>query len=186
MDFRRSAIIQGILATIAITGMLAVAVVAPNTLQLLKYIPNKKRSYINKSTYINRTSKRLAQAGLLHLKQLPSGIQVYRLTKKGYKELAKYKFGDLSIQKPKKWDGKFRLIIFDIKEWKRNRRDELRNVLIKLGFKRLQNSVWVYPYGCQEIITLLKSDLHIGKEIIYVTAESIENNTWLKQEFGLV
>lgn len=182
---RRSIIIRTILTVVAITGMLAVAAVTPNALQLLKYIHRKNRSDANRRYYVNRVSKRLAGKGLLKSVKLPSGIPVYRLTNEGRKELARYQLGELKIKQPKKWDGKFRLIIFDIKEWKRIRRDELRNILTDLGFKRLQNSVWVHPYECGEVTALLKSYLRLGKEIIYITAEKIENDKWLKKEFEL-
>ena len=77
------------------------------------------------------------------------------------------------------------MIIFDIKEGKRQTRDELRIWLNHLGFIRLQNSVWVFPYECQEVIVLLKSHFHIGKEVLYLTVESIENDTWVKKVFDI-
>lgn len=108
------------------------------------------------------------------------------LTPKGKEELLKYQLKKSPIKKPKKWDKKYRVIIFDIKEWKRNTRNQLRKQLIDLGFIRLQNSVWVYPHDCQELIILLKSYFHLGKEVLYMTADSIENDKWLKKEFGLI
>jgi len=77
-------------------------------------------------------------------------------------------------------------VIFDIKEWKRGVRDELRNWLLHLGFVRLQNSVWVYPYDCEDILVLLKSNFKIGKEVLYITADKIENDYWLRKEFSLL
>ena len=77
------------------------------------------------------------------------------------------------------------MIIFDIKEWKRKTRDDLRQWLEHLGFVRLQNSVWVHPYPCREIIVLLKSNFKIGKEVLYITADEIENDGWLRREFNL-
>lgn len=46
----------------------------------------------------------------------------------------------------KKWDGFWRVIIFDIKEEDRKSRDDLRNYLVKLRFGRLQNSTYISPY----------------------------------------
>jgi len=53
------------------------------------------------------------------------------------------------------------------------------------GFVRLQDSVWVYPYDCEDFTALLKADLHIGREVIYIIAESIENDGWLREQFNL-
>jgi len=50
---------------------------------------------------------------------------------------------------------------------------------------RLQNSVWVYPYDCEDLITLLKADFEIGKEVLYVIADKIENEKVLLKDFGL-
>ena len=53
------------------------------------------------------------------------------------------------------------------------------------GFFRLQDSVWVYPYDCEDIIGLLKVDLHLGGSVIYLVVEKMENDKHLKKTFGL-
>ncbi len=53
------------------------------------------------------------------------------------------------------------------------------------GFVKLQESVWVYPYECERVIALLKAQYKMGKELVYIVAGEIENNDWLKKEFGL-
>ena len=86
---------------------------------------------------------------------------------------------------PPRWDGKWRLVVFDIREYKRAVRDKVRNELSAFGFRRLQQSVWVYPYDCEEMVVLLKADHRIGREVLYITAGKIENDLWLRSEFGL-
>lgn len=172
-----------ILGIIAITGMMAVAVIAPNCIQLLKFLPNQKTK---KKYYINQIIARLVEDGLVKIVLNNRGQKVARLTAAGKQKLKNYQLEDLEIKKPKKWDGKYRLIIFDIKEWKRSTREKLRRWFSQLGLIKLQNSVWVYPYDCQEIIALLKANYHIGNEVLYVEATKIENDWWLKKAFGLV
>lgn len=53
-----------------------------------------------------------------------------------------------------KWDGKWRLVIWDIPEKRRNARDLLRHQLRQLGFKKYQQSVWISKKNC----TLLLKD----------------------------
>ena len=175
-----------ILSVVAVVGLLAVGAVAPNALKLLKYAPRFKKQSYNRTYYLNKITQKLVDQGLLKIIRNQTGRGFVRLTAAGKKELQHYELGEKTIIKSKRWDGKYRLIIFDIKEWKRNVRDELRGWLGQLGFVRLQNSVWVHPYECHEIITLLKSHFHIGKEILYLVVESIENDRWLKKEFGLL
>ena len=77
------------------------------------------------------------------------------------------------------------MIIFDISEMRRKDRDKLRRIIRGFGFICLQNSVWVYPYHCQEIIELLKKYLELKGEVIYMTVDSIENDDWLLKSFKL-
>ena len=109
-----------------------------------------------------------------------------RLTKKGQKELLKYQLREKVIKKPKKWDKKWRVVIFDIKEQSRNLRGGLRKELVSLGFVKLQNSVWVYPYECAGVIAMIKTYFEIEKDVLFMTVEEIENDKWLKKEFNLV
>lgn len=107
------------------------------------------------------------------------------LTSKGKALLAKYKLKEYKIPKPEKWDGKYRVIIFDIAEQKRRLRGELRRRLAMLGFIRLQNSVWVHPYECQEFVSLIKACLGVVSDVVYMEVSWIENDRWLRKEFGL-
>ena len=174
-----------ILRVVAGVGVMSLALVAPNAAQYL--IPNLKQSKWPRQK-IHRyrgVVHKLKERGLIEFKPNHDGLMCVSLTRVGKAQLTKYDLGKMTIAKPKHWDGKYRLIIFDIKEWKRATRDRLRRWLIKLGFVRLQNSVWVYPYDCEEIVVMLKAQFKIGQEVLTITAEKIENDRWLKREFGL-
>ena len=54
------------------------------------------------------------------------------------------------------WDKKWRLVIFDIPEKKKPAREALREKLKDLGFAKLQDSVWVTPFPCENEIKLIK------------------------------
>ena len=87
--------------------------------------------------------------------------------------------------KPRRWDGKWRLVIFDIKEEHKYLRQKVRNLVSQFGFQRLQDSVWVYPYDAEEVIALLKANLKIGAEVLYVIADAIEYDKLLREQFDL-
>ena len=55
----------------------------------------------------------------------------------------------------------------------------------EMGFLRLQDSVWVFPYDCEEVIALIKADLRIGKDVLYTIVEKIENDKPIKKHFDL-
>lgn len=115
-----------------------------------------------------------------------SNTTIITLTNRGARRLASHKAQKHKIpNKQKRWDKKWRIVIFDIKEDYRNIRDKLRIELREIGFVMLQNSVWVYPHDCQEYITLLKLDERIARSVIYIVAGYIEQDKLLKKHFKL-
>lgn len=91
----------------------------------------------------------------------------------------------LSNLKKRRWNGRWRVVIFDVPERRRQTRDRLRDIMKEVGFVRLQDSVWVFPYDCEDFITLLKAELKIGVAILYMVVEQIENDKYLREHFGL-
>jgi DNA-binding transcriptional regulator PaaX len=173
-----------ILKTVQLAGLITLAAVAPGVLAALNKIQKQQRRY-QQRYYINRAIKEMIKAGLVAYQKNSRGVTCLRLTEKGKIQLKEYAMENMKIKKPWRWDKKYRVIIFDIKEFKRGTRDKLRKWLGHLGFVRLQNSVWVYPYDCRQVIVLLKSHFRMGREVLYMTVDSIENDKWLKKEFGL-
>ena len=110
----------------------------------------------------------------------------YSVTNAGEELLNKWKMSQYQIKRPKKWDKKWRVIIFDIPEKKRKIRDHVRMILSEAGFQRLQNSVWVYPYDCEDVIGLMKTDLGIGRNLLYMIVDQIENDRFLRMDFDLI
>ena len=177
---RATKIVTAILKIIAVAGILAVAVCAPNALQVLKMFDKRYR----RPAQVNRVLEHLIRQKLVRVFD-EHGNQCVELTKKGEQYLAEYEDGHRTFPKPKKWDGKYRILIFDIWERRRRIRDELREWLRRFGFLHLQDSVWVYPYDCEEIVSLLKTRFRVGGGLLYIVAESIENDKWLRREFDI-
>lgn len=173
-----------ILITIGVLGFVAVAVVAGNAVQLLKYTPLGGKKLKFKRYEINRSIKKLLERGLLKVIE-DKNNRYLEVTTKGKRLLLRYELEGLAKEKPKKWDKKYRVVIFDISEQRKRTRDQLREILRSFGFVCLQNSVWIYPYHCQEIIELLKKYLELKKEIIYMTVDSIEGDKQLRKTFKL-
>lgn len=179
-ELRRTKITKAILGTIAVAGILSVAAVAPNVIGVLgKTTLLKQRRYQIKSAL-----SRMIRKGYATLEKTAKGTCV-RLTEKGELAAALLGKGRLLPQKPKRWDGKWHLLIFDIPERRRSIRAKIRMTLITLGFIRLQDSVWVYPYDCEDLIVLLKADAKAGKDVLYVIADRIENDRSLRRHFAL-
>jgi len=54
-----------------------------------------------------------------------------------------------------------------------------------IGFVQLQKSVWVFPYDCEDLIILLKADFKVGKDVLYMIVDKIENDREIKKVFNL-
>lgn len=169
---------KAVLATISIAGILSLAAIAPNTIQCLKsfgIIPTKRHR-----DAIRRSRDQLIKNNLLKYEG-----NFLRLTKKGQAKLHSFEIRDWKFDKPKKWDEKWRMLIFDIPEKRKPLRNKIRYTLLDIGFLRLQDSVWIYPYACEDLVSLLKADFKIGKDLLYIIADSVENDKTLRETFGL-
>lgn len=174
--------VQHILLTSIGGGVLSVDVLVVNALSILTAFKKNDRRY-RSSYYVQNAIGKLQKNGLLSIDK-KGDTSLVRLTEKGSRELAHYT-AETETLKPKKWDGKWRLVIFDIKETKKGKRDRVRRNLIRFGFERLQNSIWVYPYECEDLITFLKADCKIDKEVLYIVSEKIPDDGWIRKKFGL-
>lgn len=175
---KRNQIQKVILETIKIGGMLSMAVLAPNVLgamEKLGLIPHKRQREL-----IRRSVDRMYAQGLL--KHSGGGL---RLTEEGKKRLRILELKLFRPQKPLRWDGKWRVLIFDIPEKRRKLRDEIRRTLLGNGFIRIQDSVWAYPYDCEDWVSLWKGELQVGKEMLYLIVDSLEGDSVLKRDFRL-
>jgi len=135
-------------------------------------------------TKLKRSLRLLIDKGLVEFNK-KNGKKYLEITQKGRAYLRKKQGLGYETKRPKRWDGKWRVVIFDIKESRRTDRDRLREKLENIGFFRLQNSVWAYPYDCEDIITLIKSDYRLGGNVVYIIAEEIENDRKLREHFKL-
>lgn len=176
---RRGEIQKIILESVKLAGILAIGLMAPNVIKAMDKIgllQNRRQREI-----VGTLASRLAKKGLLKFNG-----KYYELTAEGEKKLRQLELKGFHLNKPKRWDGKWRVVIFDIPEKKKNVREQVRNLFILAGFIRLQDSVWVYPYDCEDIIGLLKTDFGVGKNILYMIVEEIENDKYLREEFKLL
>ena len=95
---------------------------------------------------------RLKQQGLVE-RTGAKKIARWQVTPKGKTELERQA---LSHLKTSQSDGVARLVIFDIPEQERNKRDAIRAELVGCQFKQLQKSVWIgYCPLPEDFITLI-------------------------------
>jgi CRISPR/Cas system-associated endoribonuclease Cas2 len=159
-------------------GALTLAMAAPNAVRLLKYV-EPETAHKRRAEY--RIKEALGRA-LRRGDVVRDRRGKYSLTRRGLLRAERVR---LMTQEPEQWDGKWRVVIFDVWESRRKVRNRLRLLLLEKGFLRLQDSVWVYPYPCEEFVVLLRAELKLGGALVYIIADSIDNERHLKREFGL-
>ncbi len=113
------------------------------------------------------------------------GTTTITLTEGGRRRALRYKLDDLSLSRPKSWDGKWRIIAFDIPEKKKAGRDALRGKMKELGLIQLQKSLWAWPYECRDEIDFIAEVFEIGHYVHYLVVESITSENFLKYKFRL-
>ncbi|MCL5675976.1 MAG: hypothetical protein M1120_02515 [Patescibacteria group bacterium] len=112
-----------------------------------------------------------------------NGEYIVKVTSKGLTKALSYKLNEMAIREPKNWDGKWRVIIFDISNQKRNHRDIFRNYIKSLGLYQLQRSVYCYPYPCFDQVEFLRQIFQVGWETKYLLVEKIEDDETLRNHF---
>lgn len=113
------------------------------------------------------------------------GKYVVQLTKKGRRKLIQYKLEEIEIPKQEKWDGRWRIVTYDIPKEKKSARDALRKTIKNLGFYELQKSVYLFPYPCTEAIEFIRELYQVGENVTLLTVGYLENEELFKEYFDL-
>lgn len=123
--------------------------------------PIKERS-------LSQAIRRLRLKGLIEQERRDTESLVLRLTQEG-RELALLAKED----KVADWDGKWRIVVFDIPEKKRLVRQVWRRKLKNWGFARWQKSVWATRKNItQELRSLIKK-LDIGDWVLVIESDNV-------------
>lgn len=85
----------------------------------------------------------------------------------------------------RKWDGKWRLITFDVPGGYNPKRDQIRYLLQKFNFYLLQKSVWICPNFMTEEFWKLIVENDLDKYCKAMVVEFLEGDKDLKKYFKL-
>jgi len=133
---------------------------------------------------ISATLYRLKKRQIIQWRDAPDGKTALELTDRGRKRLLVYRFDDLAVSKPRRWDGMWRIVVFDIPEKEKLSREIFRNKLKEIGFLQFQKSIWIYPFPCSNEIEFLGECLGIGK-YFYLFTSSLDEDRLLQKHFKL-
>lgn len=135
---------------------------------------------------LRKAIKSLYESKLIKEKQNSDGTVTLVLTEKGKEKALVYDLDNMKIKKPKQWDKKWRVVLFDIPEKIKKTREAVRNHLKNLGFYEFQKSVFVYPYDCRDEIEYIIEFYDIRRFVRFIIADSIDNELHLKKYHKLI
>lgn len=176
-------VVNEILKWLVFGSMVGSVIIAPNAVQAaekaLRFLDKRDRKLRAKAAFYYMKRQKL-----IDYKILPDGSMEVKVTKKGRLRAEKVNFTELSIPRPKQWDKKWRLVLFDIPEKQRSSRESLSRKLKSLGFYQLQRSAWVHPYPCNREIEIVKQVFGIpDTNILKAELTKIDHQKLLKKQF---
>ena len=178
---RKDNIQNAVLGIVATVGAVAVGALAAPLLAGIGGIAKQSGYRIRYQT--KTAAGRLVQKGFLRYDRQR---RVYEITESGRRRVElEHAKATKPARTKRRWDGRYRLVMFDIPERRRNVRARLRMLMGEFGFLRLQDSVWISPYDCEDLVALIKAELRIGKDVLYAVVDQMENDTWVKEHFEI-
>lgn len=171
-----------ILLSLFAAAAVGVAITLPGLAALGKEFINWKKY---KKFRLKAALKRLCDQKMISFSEKPDGTMQLELIEAGNKRILQYKFEEMEIKIPSKWDGLWRLVMFDIPDKRKQAREALRAKLKVLGFHKFQESIFVHPYDCGDEIDFIKELYNIGPFVKFIVAKELDDDFKLRKVFLL-
>ncbi len=133
---------------------------------------------------LNHALRKLKIMGLVKTSPASDFKERYVLTPAGKSKFLLHQYYTLTLKGRKRWDGKWRMVLFDIPEARRKVRDALRKKLKELGFLEFQKSVFIFPYPCDDEINFVINFLDIA-DYAYCVEAAITPDAAFRSHFKL-
>ncbi len=135
---------------------------------------------------LNRAVRSLYKSKLVSTKDNRDGTLTLFLSREGERLALTYDIENMEIKIPAQWDGKWRIVMFDVPEKIKHVRDALRMHFKNMGFYEFQKSVFVHPYPCAKEIEYIMEFYRARKHIRFIVATDIDNAIELRRYFHLI
>ena len=178
--YKKGEITKIVLKTLLVVGFVTVALAAPNAVQLFKYFKPKHAPERNR---IKKSLSRLEKQGLIKRRGAMDGYFV--LTAKGKARAMRHQLETTKIKRQKKWDRKWRLVLFDIPQEKMKARQAINFALKKIGCVHYQKSVFITPFPCEKEVDFAGDVFGVRDHIKIIVAERVEGGSVFETKFGL-
>ncbi len=131
-----------------------------------------------------RYNMRLAIERLAHGGYIRRHGETLSISKTGQRLLDRTVTSVRASLKTKQWDGKWRIVTYDIPLNFGPLRFQVHSILKRAGFAKLQHSVWIFPHECEELTALIKEDTRLRGRVLYGVLDRIEDDERFRTMFG--
>ncbi|MCL5436118.1 MAG: hypothetical protein M1275_03490 [Patescibacteria group bacterium] len=179
---KTQSVAKAVLMSLAAAAVVGSVIVFPGMALVLDWVDKAvgQRRQTSRRAFLD-----LQRRGMVRIERQKSVVRLV-LTEKGRGQVLKYRMGDLKIAKPSRWDGLWRLVMFDVPESLHSRRDLVRNKLVELGFSNVQKSVYIHPYPCREAIEVLREHYKLAPGQLYIfESRVLEGEEILRKHFKI-
>ncbi|MBI2607929.1 MAG: hypothetical protein HYW51_03845 [Candidatus Doudnabacteria bacterium] len=181
MKISRKQVAKGVLLALGLAGVIVVAAAAPNLFAAFGRFGDFSKT---RKDNFKRSLEKLKKDGLVSMSYEGNKI-VMKLTKNGKEKILKYQVDDLKIEKPKRWDKLWRIVIFDVPVSLNSARLAFTSKLRELGFKYLQKSVWVCPYPCEDEVDFIAEYYRVRKYTRLLICQEMDRKNELEKMFNI-
>lgn len=144
---------------------------------------SKEWKKINRSS-LKRSLISLYSAKLIDLNPKKDHYEIV-LSLDGKKTAERFNLENLQIKKVK-WDGKWRVILFDVPEKLKKVRNAIRFHLNDIGLIEYQKSVYISPYPCEREVKFIAEFYQAHKFIRFMVADVVDDEERYIKNFGLI
>jgi DNA-binding PadR family transcriptional regulator len=134
---------------------------------------------------INSAISSLKKRKFIKIIKEKNGRVKVKLTNKGKKRILEISLDFIAIKKPKNWDGKWRIVTFDIPVAQNTARAALRGKMKKLGFKQFQKSVWIIPWECEDEILFVAEVFDVERYVEIIKADYLLHDKEARKAFNI-
>ncbi len=140
----------------------------------------------SRATRFKKTVDTLYASKLIKRTDHKDGSVTLVLSQEGRRRALRYHLETLMIRPQKRWDGKWRVVMYDIPERIRGLRQEINHTLRTLGFVEVQHSVFAHPFECADEIEFLIEAYSARPYVRRMLVEEMDIAKPLKKAFAHV
>ncbi|MFZ2303795.1 MAG: hypothetical protein WAV98_03350 [Minisyncoccia bacterium] len=180
-NYERGELAKEILKGLAMGGFIVMCLAMPNLAQVVDlFKPKNSRDRYR----VGQAVKRLQKNNMIRIVN-HNGHEVVELTSQGKKKVLDYDLENMQLETKKKWDGKWRIVMFDIPQTKKKARDAVSYKIKEIGMYPIQKSVFVFPHPCKDEIDFVGGIFGVRENIIYIEATHIDGAEKVKRHFKI-